>query len=90
MRSRSPLPAIAVLLVLTVALMFVGDKGDKSGAATGEGAPAEARDEPHDAFAGGFPVPPMPAGGAVRGGAAPLTFAQSRTTVTAAAEENHE
>jgi NADH-quinone oxidoreductase subunit H len=65
--------AIAVLLVLTGALMFV-----------------EASDEPHDAFAGGFPVPPMPAGGAVRGGAAPLTFAQSRTTVTASAEENHE
>jgi NADH-quinone oxidoreductase subunit H len=43
-----------------------------------------------DPFAGGFPVPPMPAGGAVRGGAAPLTFAQSRTTVTASAEENHE
>jgi NADH-quinone oxidoreductase subunit H len=78
--------AIAVLLVLTVGLMFVGDKGDTSD----EEAAVEASEEPHDAFAGGFPVPPMPTGGAVRGGAAPLTFAQSRTTVTAAAEENHE
>ena len=52
---------------------------------------AEADDEPLDAFAGGFPVPPMPAGGAVRGAAAPLTFAtRVRTTVTASAEENHE
>ncbi|WP_181312090.1 NADH-quinone oxidoreductase subunit NuoH [Nocardioides campestrisoli] len=32
-----------------------------------------------DAFTGGFPVPPMPAGGAVRGAAAPLTF-PNRTT----------
>jgi NADH-quinone oxidoreductase subunit H len=78
--------AIAVLLVLTVGLMFVGEK-------KAEEAPVEASEEPHDAFAGGFPVPPMPAGGAVRGAAAPLTFAHSsggRTTVTAAAEENHE
>jgi NADH-quinone oxidoreductase subunit H len=78
--------AIAVLLVLTVALMFIGEKKE-------EESPAEASEEPHDAFAGGFPVPPMPAGGAVRGAAAPLTFTHSpggRTTVTASAEENHE
>ncbi|KRE95833.1 NADH:ubiquinone oxidoreductase subunit H [Nocardioides sp. Soil774] len=79
--------AIAVLLVITVALLFVGDKSEE---ATDE--PATASDEPHDAFAGGFPVPPMPSGGAVRGGAAPLSFARSgsRTTVTAAAEENND
>jgi NADH-quinone oxidoreductase subunit H len=75
--------AIAVLLVLTVALMFVGDSGGK------DKEPAvETGEEPHDAFAGGFPVPPMPAAGAVRGAAAPLTFATNRTTVTAQAEEN--
>ena len=65
--------------------MFVGEGKGKDA--------VEADDEPHDAFAGGFPVPPMPAGGAVRGAAAPLTFAASSggpTTVTAAAEENHE
>ena len=46
--------------------------------------PAEATDEPHDAFAGGFPVPPMPAGGAVRGARrAADVRATSRTTVTA-------
>jgi NADH-quinone oxidoreductase subunit H len=78
--------AIAVLLVLTVALMFVPERTD-------DGEPAEDDQEPHDAFAGGFPVPPMPAGGAVRGAAAPLTFTHSpggRTTVTASAEESHE
>ncbi|MCW2737056.1 MAG: NADH:ubiquinone oxidoreductase subunit [Nocardioides sp.] len=75
--------AIAVLLVLTAALMFVGErKGDDEA--------VEVRDEPHDAYAGGFPVPPMPAGGAVRGAAAPMTFATGRTTVTASAEESHE
>jgi NADH-quinone oxidoreductase subunit H len=75
--------AIAVLLVLTVALMFIGEKKE-------EPSTVEVAEEPHDAFAGGFPVPPMPAGGAVRGAAAPLTFATGRTTVTAAAEESHE
>ncbi|RYC14344.1 NADH-quinone oxidoreductase subunit NuoH [Nocardioides zhouii] len=75
--------AIAVLLVLTVALMFVGEGKDDS-------EPVEVSQEPHDAFAGGFPVPPMPAGGAVRGAAEPLSFASGRTTVTASAEENHE
>ncbi len=34
----------------------------------------------HDAYAGGYPVPPMPTGGAVRGAAAPLTF-DSGTTI---------
>jgi NADH-quinone oxidoreductase subunit H len=80
--------AIAVLLVLTVALMFLGE-GKGKGEDRGEGEGIE-REEPHDAFAGGFPVPPMPAGGAVRGAAEPLTFATGRTTVTASAEENHE
>ncbi len=77
--------AIAVLLVLTLALMFVGD-----GKGNGEDEEVEVGDVPHDAYAGGFPVPPMPAGGAVRGAAAPMTFATGRTTVTAPAEENHE
>jgi NADH-quinone oxidoreductase subunit H len=75
--------AIAVLLVLTVVLMFVGEGKD-------EEETVEVSEEPHDAFAGGFPVPPMPAGGAVRGAAAPMTFATGRTTVTASAEESHE
>jgi NADH-quinone oxidoreductase subunit H len=76
--------AIAVLLVLTVALMFIGETKDKGKDEV------EATNEPHDAFAGGFPVPPMPAGGAVRGAAEPITFATSRTTVTASAEESND
>ena len=79
--------AIAVLLVLSVALMFVGEgQGEAQEDAGADRGP----EEPHDAFAGGFPVPPMPAGGAVRGAAAPMTFATGRTTVTASAEESHE
>jgi NADH-quinone oxidoreductase subunit H len=44
-------------------------------------------DEPADAFAGGYPVPPMPAGGPVRGAAVPLTFDDRRTTATTTQEE---
>jgi NADH-quinone oxidoreductase subunit H len=71
------LGAAGVLLVLFLVLFFVGDSRS---ADEDEEQPADR--EPVDAFAGGFPVPPMPAGGAVRGAAAPLTFAQRRTTVT--------
>ena len=48
---------------------------------------AEEEPEPEatpQGYAGGFPVPAMPTGGAVRGAAATLTFAAGRT-VTAAA-----
>lgn len=53
---------IGVLAVLFLALFFFGSD-------TEEETPA-----PVAATAGGFPVPPMPAGGPVRGAAAPLTF----------------
>jgi NADH-quinone oxidoreductase subunit H len=69
------LGAAGVLLVLFLELFFVGEGG-------GEEAEEPVRREPADAFAGGYPVPPMPAGGAVRGAAAPLTFAERRTTVS--------
>ena len=46
----------------------------------GRGARGGAGRRPPDAYAGGYPVPPMPAGGAVRGAAAPLTF-DTGTTV---------
>nr|WP_107774881.1 NADH-quinone oxidoreductase subunit NuoH [Nocardioides sediminis] len=69
------LGAAGVLLVLFLVLFFVGEGG-------GEEAEVPAEREPADAFAGGYPVPPMPAGGAVRGAAAPLTFAERRTTVS--------
>jgi NADH-quinone oxidoreductase subunit H len=69
------LGAAGVLLVLFLVLFFVGEGG-------GEEAEEPVHREPADAFAGGYPVPPMPAGGAVRGAAAPLTFAERRTTVS--------
>ncbi|KRF37868.1 NADH:ubiquinone oxidoreductase subunit H [Nocardioides sp. Soil805] len=68
--------AAGVLLVLFLVLFFVGGRGTED-----EEAQAPVDREPVDAFAGGFPVPPMPTGGAVRGAAAPLTFADRRTTV---------
>ena len=80
---------IGVLAVLFLALFFVGgtEESDEAtartaGATTGSGADATAA-------AGGFPVPPMPTGGAVRGAARPLTFEQpsirqSPTTTNAA------
>ena len=63
--------ALAVLLLIILGLFFLPEGKKKE----------EVEDEadPTDAFAGGFPVPPMPVGGAVRGAAAPLTFA-TRTT----------
>ncbi|WP_170126063.1 NADH-quinone oxidoreductase subunit NuoH [Nocardioides speluncae] len=65
------LAAIGVLAVLFLALFFVGEPAEPE--------PATAA-APEDAYAGGFPVPPMPAGGAVRGAAAPLTFGQTLQT----------
>ena len=73
---------IGVLAVLFLVLFFVGEPKETE-------AEVES-DAPVDAYAGGFPVPPMPAGGAVRGPAAPLTFGTGEpvTASTAAGEEN--
>ncbi|PVG82527.1 NADH-quinone oxidoreductase subunit NuoH [Nocardioides gansuensis] len=79
------LGAIGVLLALFVVLFFVGDR-------TAEEKTPE-REEPQapvDAFAGGFPVPPLPPGGPVRGAARPLTFADRRTTVGTTSEGDNE
>ncbi len=54
-----------VLLVVLLVTFFVPEKDE------------EATVEPARPRAGGFPVPPMPAGGAVRGAAAPLVFRTS-------------
>ncbi|HEU5037462.1 MAG TPA: NADH-quinone oxidoreductase subunit NuoH [Nocardioides sp.] len=59
---------IGILAVLFLVLFFVGDRSE--GEETAEAA------EP---TAGGFPVPPMPAGGPARGAAQPLTFHTSST-----------
>lgn len=67
---------IGVLAVLFLALFFIGEQEEEP-----EPAP-----EPFDAHAGGFPVPPMPSGGAVRGAARPLSF-PTGSTVAASGEE---
>ncbi len=65
---------VGALAVVFLALFFVGDKvGDKPG----DQADAEDQGGAVDAGPGGFPVPPMPAGGAVRGAARPLSFESS-------------
>ena len=67
------LGGIGVLAVLFLVLFFVGE--------VEESAQAEAEEEAArasvDPFAGGFPVPPMPSGGPVRGAAQPLVFDKS-------------
>ncbi len=65
--------------VFALLFLFVGEDDEQEGEA------ADAR-----AFSGGFPVPPMPSGGAVRGGAATLTFATPPTTVSGEATATDE
>ncbi len=65
---RYLLIGIGVLAVLFLVLFFVGEPKE------GDVDTDTDVDAPVDAYAGGFPVPPMPGGGAVRGAAAPLTF----------------
>ena len=59
---------IGILLVLFLVLFFVGSNDD---AATDDEVAVVERPD------GAFPVPPMPAGGAARGAAEPLTFQSS-------------
>ncbi len=63
---------IGVVAVVFLILFFVGEKEDSDAAAAAE--EAEPDEAPADAYAGGFPVPPMPAGGAVRGPARVTSF----------------
>ena len=60
---------IGVLAVLFLVMFFVGEDSEQADQADQA---AETTEEP--VKAGGFPVPAMPAGGAVRGAAAPLEF----------------
>ncbi|QIK74482.1 NADH-quinone oxidoreductase subunit NuoH [Nocardioides piscis] len=85
--------AAGIMLALVVLLFFIGDGEGASdtdrGLATTDGEHDLAGDGvAADDFAGGFPTPPMPTGGAVRGAAAPLTFADrtSRTVAGSAAD----
>ena len=58
---------IGIMAVLFLVLFFIGETTDEDEAGIGT-------EEAEGARAGGFPVPPMPSGGAVRGPARPLTF----------------
>jgi len=68
---------LGVAVVLFLGVFFFGEQQAEPTAERPEPAP--------QGYAGGFPVPEMPMGGAVRGPAATLTFAQGRT-VTAEAD----
>jgi NADH-quinone oxidoreductase subunit H len=60
---------IGALAVIFVVLFFLGDSQEETDEVEAVARP------------GGFPVPPMPAGGAVRGAAQPLTF-ENRSPIT--------
>lgn len=70
------LGAAAVLLVAALAFAFWPGGSDEDAAEAGE--------KPLNLGVGGFPTPAMPAGGAVRGGAQPLTFQTSSTSTVPA------
>ena len=69
---RWVLIGIGILAALFLVLFFVGEDAE------------EERPEAPAPHPGGFPVPPMPSGGAVRGAAQPLTF-ENRSPVTPSA-----
>jgi NADH-quinone oxidoreductase subunit H len=53
-------------------------------------AEARAEREPADPYAGGYPVPPMPTGGAVRGPAEALRFEKGTPVTTTAGDRGGE
>jgi NADH-quinone oxidoreductase subunit H len=72
---------LAALFVVIVAAFFWIDRVQTRKARATQERAAEQDPAEHEPFAGGYPVPPMPEGGAVRGAAAPLTFStRSRPT----------
>ena len=66
---------LGALAVLFLVMFFVGE--DEEG--------DDEEPAPVAPLVGAFPVPAMPAGGPVRGAAAPLTFDSNRSTVSASA-----
>ena len=72
------LVAGGVVLVVILLLGFVGAASE------------EEEPEPEEAPEGSFPVPPMPAGGAVRGAAAPLEFKTSSKVGASAGDAGEE
>ena len=74
---------IGVLAVIFLVLFFVGEPKEGDEDEVDDAAPV-------DAYAGGFPVPPMPASGAVRGAAVPLTFGTGGyVTASTTSDEEH-
>jgi NADH-quinone oxidoreductase subunit H len=72
---------IGVLAALFVVLFFVGEK-EESEVAAGD----QPEEVPTETTAGGYPVPPMPAGGAVRGPARALRFEKGSPVTTPSGE----
>ena len=68
---------LGIAVVLFLGVFFFGDQSSEDD---------EVREPTPQGYDGGFPVPPMPEGGAVRGAAAGLTFDTGRTV--AALEED--
>jgi NADH-quinone oxidoreductase subunit H len=77
---RYLLIGIGVVAALFLLLLFFGESEEAEASA------GAYSDEPADAFAGGFPVPPMPSGGPVRGAAAPLSFGAPTPAATSGEE----
>ncbi len=69
---------VGVALVVLLGLFFIGGKDDDT---------ADDAADLDAATRGGFPTPPMPAGGPVRGAAAPLVFDSPARVSTVAGEE---
>jgi NADH-quinone oxidoreductase subunit H len=70
--------ALGIILLALVGLFLLPErKPDRAGSAD-----AARSTTSGDAYAGGFPVPPMPSGGARRGAAAPLSFSAPARTAT--------
>jgi NADH-quinone oxidoreductase subunit H len=68
---------LGIAVVLFLVVFFIGDTAEEDD---------DRRETTPQGYDGGFPVPPMPTGGAVRGAAAALTFDTGRT-VTAVPDD---
>jgi NADH-quinone oxidoreductase subunit H len=76
---------IGVLAALFVVLFFVGER-EEADVESGREGGTRPDAAPADTLAGGYPVPPMPAGGAVRGPAESLRFEKGSPVTTPAGE----
>ncbi len=70
--------AAGVIVVMLVGMFFLGGEQEEAGASGVDKSREPATDQPFDAFAGGYPVPPMP--GQSVGTAATVSSSASSTT----------